>query len=127
MQHLTLPERNGIGSAMLIYKILTPDQWDELQAKGQTQGAPIDVEDGYIHFSTDEQVRETATKHFATANTLILLACDTDLMGTALRWEASRGGALFPHLYDLLKRDYIKKVETIERLEGTHLFPSYIP
>lgn len=88
---------------MLIYKILTADQWADLQAAGQTPGAPIDVADGFVHFSTAEQVAETAAKHFAGQDGLQLLALEADTLGAALKWEPSRGGALFPHLYGPLK------------------------
>ncbi len=84
---------------MLIYKILTADQWADLQTRGQTPGAPIDVADGFVHFSTAEQLAETAAKHFAGQDGLQLLAMDADGLGAALKWEPSRGGALFPHLY----------------------------
>ena len=84
---------------MLIYKILTADQWAELQAAGQTPGAPVDVADGFVHFSTAEQVGETAARHFAGQDGLQLLALESDSLGAALKWEPSRGGALFPHLY----------------------------
>ncbi|MCG7518912.1 DUF952 domain-containing protein [Ruegeria sp. Ofav3-42] len=84
---------------MLIYKIFRADEWATLQAQGASDGAPIDVSDGYVHFSTAEQAEETAAKHFAGVEGLTLLACDADAMGDDLKWEVSRGGALFPHLY----------------------------
>lgn len=87
----------------LIYKILTSGQWDALQAGGETAGAPIDITDGFVHFSTAGQVRETAAKHFAGQEGLWLLAVDPAPLGEALMWEPSRGGALFPHLYGLLR------------------------
>ena len=69
-------------------------------AAGTFAGAPVDLADGFIHFSTAEQVRETAAKHFAGARDLLLTAIEaTDTWGPALKWEPSRGGALFPHLY----------------------------
>lgn len=83
---------------MIIYKILTTDQWEALQEAGATPGAPVDIADGFIHFSTAEQVRETAEKHFAGQKDLWLLAYRANEM-EALQWEASRGGNLFPHLY----------------------------
>lgn len=88
---------------MLIYKILRADEWAALQAQGETAGAPIDVADGYVHFSTAAQAAETAAKHFAGAEGLVLLALDPDALGAALKWEPSRGGALFPHLYAPLR------------------------
>lgn len=88
---------------MQIYKILTSDQWADLQAQGETEGAPIDMADGFVHFSTAAQVRETAAKHFAGQQGLILVALDADALGDALRWEISRGGDRFPHLYGRLR------------------------
>ncbi|WP_439122374.1 DUF952 domain-containing protein [Marivita sp.] len=87
----------------MIYKLLRSAEWAALQADGETAGAPIDVADGYVHFSTAEQVRETATKHFAGADGLMLLAYDEATITGELRWEPSRGGALFPHLYAPLR------------------------
>lgn len=82
-----------------IYKIFRKDEFDAFETAGETWGAPIDVADGFVHFSTAEQVAETAAKHFAGESDLKLLALDSGLLGDALRWEPSRGGALFPHLY----------------------------
>ncbi|SDX09806.1 DUF952 domain-containing protein [Litoreibacter albidus] len=83
---------------MHIYKIMTADAWSEFQASGRFTGAPIDLTDGYIHFSTAAQARETAAKHFAGQEDLWLVwgAAPQD---AALKWEVSRGGAEFPHLY----------------------------
>ena len=86
-------------AAMLLFKIFRPAEWAELDRAGTTAGAPIDQADGFIHFSTAEQARDTAAKHFADAGDLVLAACDSDALAEALRWEVSRGGALFPHLY----------------------------
>jgi uncharacterized protein (DUF952 family) len=87
---------------MLIYKIFRADEWAALDAQGETLGAPVDVADGYVHFSTAETVAETCAKYFAGEDGLVLLACESDLM-EPLRWEVSRGGALFPHLYRELR------------------------
>ena len=93
---------------MLIYKIFRADEWAALQADGTSVGAPIDVADGYIHFSTAAQVEETAAKHFAGEDGLWLLALDADSLGDDLKWEPSRGGQLFPHLYrDLRMNDVL--------------------
>lgn len=88
---------------MLIYKVLRPEEWAALQQAGETAGAPIDVADGFVHFSTAAQLAETLAKHFAGAEGLVCLACDAAALGAALRWEPSRGGALFPHLYRALR------------------------
>jgi len=85
--------------AMLIYKIFRPAEWAELRAKGQTAGAPVDVADGFVHFSTAAQLAETCARHFVGERGLILLALEAETLGDALKWEPSRGGALFPHLY----------------------------
>lgn len=88
---------------MLVYKILRAPEWSMLRAAGQTAGAPVDVTDGFVHFSTAGQVAETAARHFAGAEDLVLLACDAETLGPDLRWEPSRGGALFPHLHAPLR------------------------
>ena len=83
----------------LIYKILPRAAWDEAVAKGRFDGSPVDLEDGYIHFSTAAQAQETAAKHFRGQAGLVVVAVDASSLGPALRWEPSRGGQLFPHLY----------------------------
>ena len=84
---------------MLIYKVLRAAEWAALQAAGRTDGAPVDVADGYVHFSTAEQLATTLARHFAGENDLALLAYEAEALAPDLRWEPSRGGALFPHLY----------------------------
>lgn len=81
------------------YKVLTADQWAAFQAAGTFAGAPIDLADGYVHLSTAEQLTETVTKHFAGQSGLWVAAIDLDALGAAVKWEPSRGGALFPHVY----------------------------
>ena len=108
---------------MLIYKILTSDQWTDLQAQGETQGAPVDVSDGFIHFSTATQVVETAAKHFAGQSGLWLLAYDAEALGAALKWEPSRGGDLFPHLYGLLRHADALWAKEIPLTNDGHTFP----
>lgn len=87
---------------MLIYKILRADEWAAYETEGRFTGAPIDLTDGYIHFSTAEQLAATAAKHFAREDGLILAAFEADNLGQALQWEPARGGDLFPHLYRAL-------------------------
>ncbi|UWQ59846.1 DUF952 domain-containing protein [Leisingera caerulea] len=108
---------------MLIYKIFRADEWAALQAAGETSGAPIDVADGYVHFSTATQAAETAAKHFAGAEGLILLACDAGAMGDDLKWEVSRGGAEFPHLYRNIRLSDVVWAKPLPLVEGTHQFP----
>ena len=87
---------------MTIYKITPRALWDEAVMKGTFDGAPVDVADGFIHFSTAAQVHETAAKHFQGVEDLLLVAVEGDDLGDALKWEPSRGGDLFPHLYGAL-------------------------
>jgi uncharacterized protein (DUF952 family) len=87
--------------APLIYKILPAALWEKAQREGIFRGAPVDLADGYIHFSTAGQVAETAAKHFGGQTDLVLLALDSAQFDD-LKWEPSRGGALFPHLYGTL-------------------------
>lgn len=92
---------------MLIYKILRDAEWRELEAAGESAGAPVDRADGFIHFSTAAHVKETARKHFAGEGGLWLLAFEATALGDALRWEPSRGGQLFPHLHAPLRREAV--------------------
>ena len=82
----------------LVYKIVPAALWRDAQVAGAFRGAPVDLADGFIHFSTAGQARETAAKHFAGQEGLLLVAVDAAALGAALRWEPSRGGGLFPHL-----------------------------
>lgn len=108
---------------MLIYKILTSDQWNALQAQGETQGAPVDISDGFIHFSTAAQAAETAARHFAGQDGLWLASLQVDTLGAALRWEESRGGALFPHLYAPLRLADIVWAKPLPLGPHGHVFP----
>lgn len=108
---------------MMIFKIFRPDEWAELRAKGRSAGAPIDVADGYVHFSTAVQAAETAAKHFAGEGDLMLLAVETDGLGKDLKWEVSRGGQLFPHLYRDLEMTDVGWVQPLPLVDGMHQFP----
>ena len=107
-----------------IYKIATKQQWQEAISVGVFKGAPIDLEDGYIHFSTASQAEETAAKHFRGQKNLKLVKVATGPLGEALKWEVSRGGDLFPHLYAELKTsDAVSVVDLEEDETGGHVFP----
>ncbi|WP_170438766.1 DUF952 domain-containing protein [Ruegeria arenilitoris] len=108
---------------MLIYKIFRAEEWAALQAQGETRGAPIDVADGFVHFSTAEQAAETAAKHFAGVENLTLVACDAQKMGDDLKWEVSRGGALFPHLYRNMRMADVVWAKPLPLVNGAHRFP----
>ncbi len=93
---------------MLIYKLFRPAEWADLARMGTTPGAPIDVTDGYVHFSTAAQAAGTVARYFAEVAQVELVAVQADGLGDALRWEPSRGGDLFPHLYrDLTLADVV--------------------
>jgi uncharacterized protein (DUF952 family) len=110
--------------SQFIYKIAPRALWAEAVAKGVFAGAPIDLADGYIHFSTAEQARETVAKHFAGQSDLVLVAVDGARFGDALRWEVSRGGALFPHLYAELPVSAALWVKDLPLgPDGAHQFP----
>ena len=109
---------------MIVYKIFRADEQAAFEAAGRTAGAPIDLQDGYVHMSTAEQVKETAAKHFATEDNLYLLAIETDQLGDDVKWEVSRGGAEFPHLYrDLLASDVVW-TKTLKLGPNGHEFPN---
>ncbi len=108
---------------MMIYKIFRADEWAAFEAAGETTGAPIDLEDGYIHISTGAQVAETVFKYFSKVEGLKILALDPDTLGEALKWEPSRGGDLFPHLYRALKMEDIVWVKPLPHGVDGHVFP----
>ena len=108
----------------LLYKITDRAQWAAARAAGVFAGAPVDLADGFIHFSTATQVAETAAKHFARRSDLLLVALSADSLGDRLRWEPSRGGALFPHLYGTFAPDAVSWVKDLPLgPDGAHVFP----
>lgn len=111
-----------------LYKIVPAARWREAEVLGVFRGAPVDVEDGFIHFSTAAQVAETAAKHFAEQHDLLLVRVEAERLGDKLKWEISRGGGLFPHLYAELP---LAVVVTTEPLplgpDGRHSFPRLVP
>ncbi len=96
------------------FKIFTADQWNQFKADGVFHGAPIDLADGYIHMSTADQCDETLAKHFAGQAGLVIAEIDLSGLGEALKWEISRGGELFPHLYAVLAMDAVIGVRSAE-------------
>jgi len=85
-----------------IYKICDRAEWHAAERAGRYGGSAVDRRDGFIHFSTAAQLAETAARHFAGQTDLMLVAIDSEVLGLSLKWEPSRGGALFPHLYAVL-------------------------
>lgn len=111
-------------SMTIIYKIIDRDEWDAARACGRYAGSRDDRRDGFIHFSTRDQLRGTAAKHFAGQDNLILLAIDDANLSAGLKWEASRAGALFPHLYAVLPVSSVVRQWPLPLDDaGVHMFP----
>ena len=108
-----------------IYRLLAESVWQRAQKVGRFLGTEHDARDGFIHFSTAAQVAETAAQHYARQAGLLLLGVSVDALGAQLRWEPSRGGALFPHLYGPLPCSAVTRVEPLELdAAGVHVLPS---
>ncbi|MEM8824915.1 MAG: DUF952 domain-containing protein [Pseudomonadota bacterium] len=108
----------------MIYKLFRTPEWEALKADDTTLGAPVDVDDGFIHFSTADQVAETAAKHFADVDGLWLIAVEEGSLGPNLKWEPSRGGADFPHLHAPLRLDQVAWAQPLPLVDGVHQFPA---
>jgi uncharacterized protein (DUF952 family) len=118
------PMCEDLPMSAVIYKICNRTLWAGAERAGHFHGAPVDERDGFIHFSTAAQVVETADKHFAGVKDLVLVAVDANALGEALRWEPSRGGALFPHLYGALSLTAVLWVKALPLgPDGRHVFP----
>ena len=112
----------------VIYKIVPQALWRDAQVRGRFEGAPVDQTDGFVHFSTAPQVRETAARHFAGGRDLLLVSVEEVRLGPALRYEPSRGGDLFPHLYGALSVTDVLRVHALPlRPDGTHAFEGLVP
>lgn len=108
----------------IIYKIVPMELWQEARSLGVFRGAPIDLKDGYIHFSTAAQAVDTARLHFAGETGLMLVAVDAFVFGDSLKWEPSRGGDLFPHLFADLPFDAVLWERPLPvGPDGLHVFP----
>jgi uncharacterized protein (DUF952 family) len=108
----------------MIYHMCPAEAWEEAVAAGQYIGAADDRRDGFLHFSTAEQIVESARRHRAGQAGLVLVAVDAARLGARLRWEPSRGGALFPHLYGPLLPAEAASVEPLALgPDGDHVFP----
>lgn len=108
---------------MLAFKVFRSSEYAEFRERGESEGAPVDLADGYIHLSTRDQLDETLAKHFSDERGLHLLAVETEALGADLRWEPSRGGALFPHLYRTLTQEDVLWAAPIPLYNGVHLVP----
>ena len=109
---------------LMIYKILRKNEWLDLKSQGSTSGAVIDVQDGFIHFSTASQVVETVEKYFKGLDDLFIAAVDDSKIGDELIWEPARKNQLFPHLYRKLNLTEIIWCKALKLRNGKHLLPS---
>ena len=113
--------------AEAIYKICERAAWEEARVEGTFRGSEADLQDGFIHFSTAAQLRDTAAKHFAGLIDLMLIAVDPNTLGDRLKWEISRGGDLFPHLYGPLPVTAVLWTEPLPIApDGRHIFPERV-
>jgi len=114
-------------SADAIYHMCRRDEWEAALVAGSYPGSSQDQADGFIHFSTASQVRESAARHRAGQDGLILLSVDPEPLGEALKWEASRGGQLFPHLYCALPVSAVRRHDPLPMgTDGSHMFPEHV-
>lgn len=112
----------------VIYHMCRADEWQAAEMSGSYPGSSQDQADGFIHFSTRKQVWTSAAKHRKGQDDILLLAVETAKLGDALKWEASRGGALFPHLYSALPIEAVIEVTPLELdADGVHIFPAGFP
>ena len=114
---------NAMNDDPFIYKITPRNIWAKAEQAGHYHGAPVDFADGFIHFSTAAQVAETAARHFADQDDLLLVAVEARALGPDLKWEPSRGGALFPHLYASLDMAHVAWAKPMPLLNGAHVLP----
>jgi uncharacterized protein (DUF952 family) len=110
----------------LLFKITSEAEWKQAQAKGVFGGSALDLKDGFIHLSTADQVRETARLHFAGQKNLLLVAVPEAVVAHNLKWEASRGGKMFPHIYAKLDPAVCLWVKPLSWNGATHVFPSEV-
>ena len=106
-----------------LYKILSRPQWEKARSAGVFEGSDVDISDGFIHLSSPHQVRETAQKHFAGQTDLLLVSVRAETLGETLKWEVSRGGALFPHLYRHLQLGDVVWDKSLPLGATGHIFP----
>jgi uncharacterized protein (DUF952 family) len=117
-----------IAAPPVAYKLCPAALWREAEEQGVFTGAPVDLADGFIHLSTAGQVRETARRHFAGRGDLLLITVDLKQLGATVRFEPSRGGDLFPHVYGLLPLSAAIAVAALPLgADGVHIFPDEIP
>jgi uncharacterized protein (DUF952 family) len=112
----------------IIFKVCTRKDWLTAERHGEFRGSDDDARDGFVHFSTAAQLAGTLAKHFAAATDLLLIAVDGGVLGHALKWEPSRGGELFPHLYAPLPLSAVRWTRTVaDEVNGRRALPELSP
>lgn len=107
-----------------LYKVLSAEIWKAAESVGELQGTGIDLQDGFIHLSSADQVQETVALHFAGQSDLVLVAIDAEALGETLRWESSRNDQLFPHVYGVIPMAAVERVDPLPLgADGSHIFP----
>ena len=122
-----VPRKSAGKNLPVLYKIMPRLDWEAAQAKGIYEGSAVDRKDGFIHLSAAHQVRATAQKHFFGQSDLVLISVREEDLGRTLKWEVSRGGDLFPHIYGPLPLSAIGGVVPLPLVEGVHTFPEGLP
>jgi uncharacterized protein (DUF952 family) len=122
-----VPRKSAGLKVPVLYKIMSKQEWKRAQAQGIYEGSEMDRKDGFIHLSAAHQVRATAQKHFSGRADLLLVSILEKNLGKNLKWEVSRGGDLFPHIYGALRLDAIDGVIPLPFVNGAHQFPERLP
>ena len=125
---MAMVRRKSAGSKVpVLYKIMSRQEWETAQAKGIYEGSEVYRRDGFIHLSAAHQVRATAQKHFSGKADLLLVSVAEEALSPNLKWEVSRGGDLFPHVYGTLPLSAISEVNPLPLVNGVHRFPAGFP
>ena len=125
---MAMVRRKSAGSKVpVLYKIMSRQDWETVQANGLYEGSEVDRRDGFIHLSAAHQVRATAQKHFSGRAGLLLVSVAEEALSPNLKWEVSRGGDLFPHIYGAVPLSAVSEVIPLPVVNGAHLFPEGLP
>jgi uncharacterized protein (DUF952 family) len=122
-----VPRKSAGLKVPVLYKIMSKKEWETAQAQGIYEGSEVDRKDGFIHLSAAHQVRTTAQKHFSGKSDLVLISVREENLGPSLKWEASRGSELFPHIYGPLQLDAVGETAPLPLVNGVHQFPEGLP
>jgi uncharacterized protein (DUF952 family) len=122
-----VPRKSAGSRVSFLYKIMSKQEWETAQAQGIYEGSEVDRRDGFIHLSAVHQVRATAQKHFSGKADSVLITVREESLGPSLKWEASRGGDLFPHIYGTLQLNAMGEAVPLPLVNGVHQFPPGLP